>query len=93
MRDRHSNGPSPDVGIIDDEAGEKILVFAGRRSVFQANSDDFIARASGSIPRSMFGRESITAIFRWKHFAIVERHPEGGGMGLDQNIGNGDLAS
>jgi hypothetical protein len=73
--DGHSYGSSPHFGVVGDKSGEKILVFPGRRSVFQANSDDFIARASGSIPRSMFGRESITPIFRRKHIAIVKRHP------------------
>ena len=57
MCDCYSNGSSPHVGIIDNKSSEKILVFPGGRSVFQANSDDFIARASGSVPRSMLGRE------------------------------------
>ena len=72
--DCHSNGPPPHVGVVDDKPGKKILVFPGRRSVFQANTDDFIARAFGSIPRSMFSRESITPLFRRKHFAIIKRH-------------------
>src|ERR1700730_1579296 len=92
MRDRHSNGSSPHVGIIDDEAGEKILVFAGRRSIFQRNSDDFIAGSFGSVPRSMFCCESITRKFGRKHFAVVKRQAQRGRMGLDQNIGSGDLA-
>jgi hypothetical protein len=33
--DCHSNGPSPHVRVIDDKPGEKILVFPGRRTVFQ----------------------------------------------------------
>jgi hypothetical protein len=88
--DCHSNGPPPHIGVVGDKSGEKILVFPGRRSVFHSDSDDFIARAFGSIPRSMFSRESITSIFRWKHFAIVKRHTEGGRMGLDKDIGSGD---
>jgi hypothetical protein len=83
LRDCHSNGPSPHIGVVDDKPGEKILVPPNRRSVFERNSDDFISRAFGSIPRSMFGRESITPIFRRKHFSVVKSHPERGRMGLD----------
>lgn len=83
LRDCHSNGPSPHIGVVDDKPGEKILVLPYRRSVFERNSDDFISRAFGSIPRSMFGCESITPIFRRKHLAIVKSHPERGRMGLD----------
>src|SRR5262249_61031010 len=43
-------------------------------------------------PRAMFGCESITPIFRWKHFGVVKSHPQGGRMGLDENVGNDDLS-
>src|SRR3954454_7869438 len=48
--DRHSNRPSPDLGVVDDKASEKIFVFAGWNPVFQKNSDYFIAGTFGSIP-------------------------------------------
>src|SRR3954451_14129702 len=89
--DRHSSGPSPHLGVVDDKASEKIFVFAGWRPVFQKNSDYFIAGTFGSIPGSMFSGESIRVIFRGKHIAVVKRHPKRSGMGLDENIGNDDV--
>src|SRR5258708_34303412 len=92
MRDRDANGPSPHRGIIDDKAGDKILVFAGGDAVLETNADDLVAGAFRPVPRAMFGREPIAAIFAWKRAAIVECEPQRGRVRLDQDVGYADLA-
>src|SRR5450755_3130724 len=50
MCDGHADRPSPDLGVVDDKAGCEILVFPGGYSILQTNTDDFVARALGSVP-------------------------------------------
>src|SRR6202795_369675 len=92
MRDGHANGPPPYLGIVDDKAGDKVLVLAGRHSVLEANPDHLVARAFGPVPRAVLGCEPITAIFQWKCSAVVECQPERRRVRLNENVGNGDFA-
>src|SRR6185503_13873925 len=89
--DRNSNWPSPDLRVVGDKSGEKVLVFSRWRPIFEANSDDFVAGTLGSIPGSVFRGETVAVIFRWKHDAVVKYQAKGCRMSLDENVGNGDL--
>src|SRR4029079_17800841 len=60
--DRNSNWPSPDLGVVGDKSGEKVLVFSRWRPIFEANSDDFVAGTLGSIPGSVFRGETVAVI-------------------------------
>jgi len=46
----HADRPPPDFGIVDNEGGNEIVVFAGRDSVLDDDADDLIAGALGAIP-------------------------------------------
>src|ERR1700687_1696242 len=92
MRYGYADGPPPYLGIVDDKAGDKILVLAGRHSVLEANPDHLITRAFGPVPRAVLGCEPITAIFQRKCRAVVERQPKRRRMRLNENVGNGYFA-
>src|SRR5690349_21265403 len=64
--------PAPDLGVVDDETGDEILVFAGRHPVLQADTDDLVAGSLRAIPGTVFGREGVAAVFRGKAAAVVE---------------------
>src|SRR5262249_13524938 len=46
----NANGPAPYVRIIDDEPGDKILVFARGQAVFHGGANDLVAGAFCTIP-------------------------------------------
>src|SRR5579872_1279256 len=48
--DSNANGPSPHFGVGGDKSSQKVLVFSGRRPVFQSNPDNLVAGGLGSIP-------------------------------------------
>src|SRR5262249_6683888 len=43
MRHRHPDGARPNRGVVDDEAGHEVLIFAGRYPVLQARADHLVA--------------------------------------------------
>src|ERR1700733_563076 len=88
---RNPDRAAPDFGIADHEAGGEIVIFAGRRAVFDDDADDFVAGAFGPIPRAMLGGENVAAIVRRELRGVIERHAERGGVRLDEDVGNGDL--
>ena len=92
MRCGYANGPPPYLGIVDDKAGDKVLVLAGRHSVLEANADHLITGAFGPVPGAMLGCEPITAIFRRKRSAVVECQPKRRRVRLYEYVGNGDFA-
>src|SRR6185312_2402006 len=48
--DSNPDRPAPHFGVGDDEAGQEILIFAGRLAVLQDDTDDFAARARRPVP-------------------------------------------
>src|SRR5579863_2668661 len=64
VRDRHADGTSPYLGIVDDKTDHEIFVFAGWNAVLRPDADHLVAGAPGPVPRSMLGGETIAAIFR-----------------------------
>src|SRR5262249_42584278 len=91
MRYRHADGARPNGGVVHDEAGHEVLVFAGRNAVLQVYADHFVAGPFRAVPRPVLGRERIPTVFRGELVAIVENHSHRGRMRLDQHVGYGDL--
>src|SRR5205807_1134371 len=67
-----SDRTAPYIGIIHDEAGDEIFIFTGGLSVRRGDSNDFVARAVGAIPRPMRSHEDIAPIFGRKLLPIIE---------------------
>src|SRR6266480_2680205 len=57
VRHRHADGARPNRGVVHDEAGHKVLIFAGRNPILQAHSDHFIAGSLRAVPRAVLGRK------------------------------------
>src|SRR5215471_17261474 len=91
MRHRHTDGARPNRGVVHDEAGHEVLIFAGRYPVLQARADHLVAGPFPPVPRAVLGRERIPAVFRGKLVAIVDDHSHRGRMRLDQHVGDSDL--
>src|SRR5215831_10448659 len=91
MRHRHADGAGPNGGVVHDETGHEVLIFAGRHPVLQARADHLVAGPFSSVPRAVLVRNRIPAIFRGELVAIVDDHSHRGRMRLDQHVGNGDL--
>src|ERR1700752_3449911 len=91
VRDRNPDGPAPDLAVVDDKAGDEILVFAGRRTVLEADADYLVTGPLRAVPGAVLGRERIAAIFRREIVTFVESEPQRSRMRLDQHIRDGDL--
>ena len=91
MRHRHANGARPNRGVVQNEAGHEVLIFAGRYPVLQARPDHLVAGPFRSVPRAVLSRKRIPEVFRRELIAILDDHSHGGGMCLDQHVGDGDL--
>src|SRR5882724_2847209 len=50
MGDGDADRAAPDLAVVDHEAGEEILVFAGRYAVLQQHADHLAAGAAGAVP-------------------------------------------
>src|SRR5580704_2536026 len=74
---------SPYAGIAGDEAGDEVLVFAGRHAVPQDHADQLVAGAFRAVPRSVLGREGAAPIVRRELAALIEREAERCRMRLD----------
>src|SRR6516225_7673816 len=92
MVDRAASGTSPYFGVVDDKPGEKVLILPGRESILQSNPDHLVTGALRSIPGSVLGCKTVPAIFGRKHPATVEHQSQGRRVGLDEDIGGGDLS-
>src|SRR5438552_3992852 len=68
--------PAPHRGVVDAEAGDEILVFAGRHAVFHESADDLVAGASRAVPGAVLGGKGAAVIFGAELVAGIERHPE-----------------
>src|ERR1700676_3347786 len=83
--------PSPHLGIVDHKPGDEILVLAGGDPVLETNANDLVARAPGSVPRAVLGGKAVADMVGGKCIAVVEYEAERSRMGLDQNVGSGNL--
>src|ERR1700689_5219431 len=92
MGDGDPDGAAPYLGVVDDEAGYEILIFAGRPAVLEANAEPLVAGAQRPVPRAVLGRETVAGIFGGKRIAVVEGQSERGRVRLEQDIRNGDLS-
>src|SRR5262249_22258207 len=90
-RHGHADGAGPNRGVIHDETGHEVLIFAGRNAVLQVYADHFVAGPFRAVPRPVLGRERIPTVFRGELVAIVDDHSHRGRMRLDQHVGYGDL--
>ena len=91
MRHRHADRARPNRGVVHNEAGHEVLVFAGRHPVLQVHADHFIAGALRAVPRAVLGRKHIPAVFRGELIAVVDSHTHRGRMRLDEDVRDGDL--
>src|SRR6267142_5643828 len=91
MGDGDPDRASPDLAVIDDEAGDEILVFARRLAVLEADTNDLVAGPLRTVPRAMLRGEGVAAIVRRKIVSLVEGQSERGGVRLKQHIGDGHL--
>jgi hypothetical protein len=90
MRHRHTDGAGPNKGVVHDEAGHEILIFAGRYPVLQARADHLVAGPFPPVPGAVLGRKRIPAVLRGELVAIVDDHSHRGRMRLDQHVGDSD---
>ena len=87
---------APDGFVVEDEACQEVLVAAYRLAVFEMDADDFVAGALGAVPGAVEGDEGVAAVV-WRERCgaglglWVERHLEWGGVGLNEDVGGGDL--
>src|SRR5438132_823728 len=84
---------SPHRVVVDDEAGDEILIVARRYAVAQLDADHLVAGALRAVPRTVLGRERVATIFRGKLRAGIERHLHGGGVRLNEHVGDLDLVA
>jgi len=64
MRYRHADWARPNRGVVHDEAGHEVLIFAGRYPILQARADHLVAGPFPPVPRAVLGRKYIPALFR-----------------------------
>jgi hypothetical protein len=62
MRHRHADGARPNGGVVHDETGHEVLIFAGRYPILQAHPDHFVAGPFGAVPRAVLGCKRIPAV-------------------------------
>src|SRR5438445_8056361 len=61
LGDGDADRAGPDGSIVDHEAGQKILVFAGRLATLQQYADDLVAGALGAVPGAVERGEDVAA--------------------------------
>src|ERR1700722_16089336 len=70
---RRSYRPPPDFAVVERKASQEILVVAaGMACLVERNANHFIARARGTVPRTVLGGENVALIFGGKLLAAVE---------------------
>src|SRR5262245_36007206 len=74
--DRDADRPAPDFVVVDDEAGDEILVFAGRYPILQPDADDLVSGPLGAVPRPVRGRKHVAAIVGGKAGTVIEGEPQ-----------------
>src|SRR5260370_18205568 len=66
LRHCDADRSAPDLAFRGDEAGQKILVFAGRFRALHRHPDDFVAGAQSAIPGTMLaGRNAPALLLRY----------------------------
>ena len=85
-RDRHGHRATENGLVVEHEAGDEILVNAGRRAIRETQAHDLVTGALAAIPRSMQRDEGVAAIVGRKAVAFVEGDAERRRMGLDQHV-------
>src|SRR5664279_1392022 len=88
---RDADRPAPDVAVVEDEAGDEILVFAGRYPLPQTNANDLVTGPLRPVPRAVQGDDGIAAIVCGETGPVIERQAERRRVRLQQDIGDGDL--
>src|SRR5205085_1064078 len=83
--------PAPYRRIVNDEAGDEVLVFAGRHAVVHDRADDLVAGAGRAIPGAVLGGKDAAAVFGREPVAGIDRELQRGRMRLEQDVGNDDL--
>src|SRR4029077_882046 len=91
VRDRDPDRPAPHRAVVDGEAGEEILIFAGGHAVFELDADDLIPGPLRPVPRAVLGRECIAVILGGELRTGVEGELQRSGVRLNQHVRNGDL--
>src|SRR5262249_34129566 len=89
---RDADGTAPDIAGRGDEPDEEVLILARRLTVAEREPDDLVAGPPLPVPRPVERREPVVAVTRREAVAVVERHVERGGVGLDDHGGDGHLA-
>src|SRR5947207_1288413 len=88
--DGDSDGASPDLFVGDDKAGHEVFVLAGGFAGWvEAEADDLVAGAARAVPGAVEGDERVAAVLGGEHRTVVEGDLEGGGVGLDEDVGEG----
>ena len=88
-------GAAPDVAFRCDEPGEEVFVAAFGLAVVHGDADDLVASSFGSVPGAMLGGEGIAVILEREVLfgSGSECHLERRHVGLDEDVGNDDLAA
>src|SRR5262245_6928656 len=73
-RDRNADRAAPHAAIVDNEAGQKILVLAGRRAAPQQYANNLVAGPLGAVPRTVERGEDVAAVSGRELRAIGESH-------------------
>src|SRR6266496_3871613 len=80
----HVDGPTA-VFVVLEKAGEKRLLRFHAAILVQLHHDDVAANFFCPVPRAVAGDEDGMLILARKHFAGVEAHTEGSGVGAEQS--------
>src|SRR5579871_5328922 len=76
-RHRHSDRPSPDVGVRGNETRKEVFVFAGGFAIaMERNTNDFIPGARRAVPGPVLRGKDIALVLLRELVAFVEGHLE-----------------
>src|SRR5215469_10736680 len=90
LRLRDADWPAPHRAVVDHEAGDEVLVLAGRHTILQDGAHDLVARARCAVPGAVQGRKSA-ALETFELVARIEHHLQRRRMRLQQYVRDGDL--
>jgi hypothetical protein len=91
-RRRDANRAPPDLLVGDHKAGHEVFVFAGRvASAVEQHADDLVTRPPRAVPGAMQCHECPALVRGREVLALIKDDLKGGGVGLDQHVGNSDL--
>src|SRR6516225_6690597 len=91
-RHGYANWSAPNVPILNDKSGHKILVrAAGAAALVHGDADHLVARAHGAVPRAMLGGENVAFVFNGKRGTLVHGHFKRCIVWLKEHVGNKHL--